>query len=46
MERQHIARVLGENGGKKMQTARLLGIDLKTLNKKIRDYGIAVPPAK
>jgi len=46
MERQHIARVLKENGGKKMQTARLLGIDLKTLNKKIRDYGIAVPPAK
>jgi DNA-binding NtrC family response regulator len=46
MERQHIARILEENGGKKMQTARLLGIDLKTLNKKIRDYGIAVPPTK
>jgi DNA-binding NtrC family response regulator len=46
MERQHIARVLEETGGKKMQTARLLGIDLKTLNKKIRDYGIPLPQAK
>jgi DNA-binding protein Fis len=25
-----------------MQAARLLGIDIKTLNKKIKDYGI--PP--
>ncbi len=46
MERQHIARILAENGGRKMQTAKLLGIDLKTLNKKIRDYGIAVPSEK
>jgi DNA-binding NtrC family response regulator len=40
MERLHIARVLSETKGKKMQTARLLGIDLKTLNKKIKDYRI------
>jgi DNA-binding NtrC family response regulator len=40
MERLHIARVLSETKGKKMQAARLLGIDLKTLNKKIKDYRI------
>ncbi len=45
MERLHIARVLQRTGGKKMQAARLLGIDLKTLNKKIRDYGIPPQPA-
>jgi DNA-binding NtrC family response regulator len=43
MERLHIARVLRETGGKKMQAARLLAIDLKTLNKKIRDYRIDLP---
>ncbi len=44
MERRHIARVLRETGGKKMQAARILAIDLKTLNKKIRDYHIELPP--
>jgi DNA-binding NtrC family response regulator len=43
MERLHLARVLKETGGKKMQAARLLGIDIKTLNKKIKDYGIPLP---
>jgi len=43
MERLHITRVLQETGGKKMQAARLLAIDLKTLNKKIRDYHINLP---
>jgi DNA-binding NtrC family response regulator len=42
MERLHIARVLAETGGKKMRAARLLGIDLKTLNHKIKLYGISV----
>ncbi|MGE5849806.1 MAG: sigma-54-dependent transcriptional regulator [Candidatus Methylomirabilota bacterium] len=40
MERVHIARVLSETGGKKMQAARLLGIDIKTLNQKIKRYNI------
>lgn len=40
MERVHIARVLLETGGKKMQAARLLGIDIKTLNQKIKRYKI------
>jgi DNA-binding NtrC family response regulator len=43
MERAHIARVLQDTGGKKLQAARLLGIDIKTLNKKVRDYGIPLP---
>jgi len=43
IERLHITRVLQETGGKKMQAARLLGIDIKTLNKKIRDYQISLP---
>jgi len=43
MEREHIARVLAHTRGKKMQAARLLGIDLKTLNKKIKDYRIPPP---
>jgi DNA-binding NtrC family response regulator len=34
------SRVLQETGWKKMQAARLLAIDLKTLNKKIRDYNL------
>ncbi len=43
MERLHIARVLAETRGKKMQAARLLGIDLKTLNNKIKIYNISLP---
>ncbi len=42
MERLHITRVLSETGGKKMQAARLLGIDLKTLNHKIKIYNISL----
>jgi two-component system response regulator AtoC len=44
MERLHIARVLAQTGGKKLQAARLLGIDIKTLNKKIKDYRILPHP--
>ena len=40
MERFHIARVLAQTGGRKMKAARLLGIDLKTLNHKIKLYKI------
>ncbi|MBI3781065.1 MAG: sigma-54-dependent Fis family transcriptional regulator [candidate division NC10 bacterium] len=42
MERLHLIRVLGETRGRKMQAARLLGIDLKTLNNKIKRYNIAL----
>ncbi len=44
VEQLHIRHMLERTGGKKMQAARLLGIDLKTLNKKIKDYGIALAP--
>jgi DNA-binding NtrC family response regulator len=44
MERLHITSVLRQTGGKKMQAARLLGIDIKTLNKKIKDYAISPHP--
>jgi len=40
MERLHLIRVLKETGGKKMRAARLLGIDIKTLNQKIKRYNI------
>jgi len=40
MERLHVMRVLAETRGKKMQAARILGIDLKTLNQKIKRYNI------
>ncbi|MBI2114543.1 MAG: sigma-54-dependent Fis family transcriptional regulator [candidate division NC10 bacterium] len=42
MERLHLARVLAETRGKKMQAARLLGIDVKTLNQKIKRYNITL----
>ena len=42
MERLHVTRVLAETGGRKMKAARLLGIDLKTLNSKIKRYGIVM----
>jgi len=42
MERLHLIRVLDHTKGKKMQAARLLGIDLKTLNSKIKRYNISV----
>jgi two-component system, NtrC family, response regulator AtoC len=43
MERLHILRVLKDTQGRKAQAARILGVDVKTLNKKIKDYQIALP---
>ncbi|MBN1421995.1 MAG: sigma-54-dependent Fis family transcriptional regulator [Planctomycetes bacterium] len=40
LERIHIANVLRENDGNKMRSARILGINVKTLYNKIRTYGI------
>jgi DNA-binding NtrC family response regulator len=40
MERQHIMRVLEENGGNKSRAARALGIERKTLYQKARRLGI------
>ncbi|MDY7091705.1 MAG: sigma-54 dependent transcriptional regulator [Acidobacteriota bacterium] len=43
VERLHIERTLRYTEGKKAPAARLLGIDVKTLSKKIRDYEIELP---
>ncbi|NOS85071.1 MAG: sigma-54-dependent Fis family transcriptional regulator [Ignavibacteria bacterium] len=38
MEKVHIRKVLEENGWNKLQAAKILGIDRKTLYKKIKEY--------
>jgi DNA-binding NtrC family response regulator len=43
MERRYVERVLGATGWNKAAAARLLEIDIKTLNKKIRDFNITRP---
>jgi DNA-binding NtrC family response regulator len=40
MERRYVERVLQATGWNKAQAARVLDVDIKTLNKKIRDYGL------
>jgi DNA-binding NtrC family response regulator len=42
LEKMHIARTLDFTKGKKALAARLLRIDVKTLNSKIQSYGIEV----
>ena len=43
VERMHVERVLGQTGWNKARAARVLQVDVKTLNKKIRDFGITRP---
>jgi len=45
MERVHIGQVLKDTRGRKAQAARILGIDVKTLNLKIKRYGITLGPS-
>ena len=40
VEREHILRVLHEAGGKKRKAAEILGVDPKTLYRKLTSYGI------
>ena len=40
MERRHIAKILKYTGGNKTEAARLLGIGIATLYRKIDEYGI------
>jgi two-component system response regulator FlrC len=40
LERETILRVLGEAGGNRRRAARILGISLRTLQYRLRDYGI------
>jgi DNA-binding NtrC family response regulator len=41
VERQHVERVLHATGWNKARAARVLEVDIKTLNKKIRDFRLA-----
>jgi DNA-binding NtrC family response regulator len=43
MEKRHVVRVLEATGWNKAQAARVLAVDIKTLNKKIRDFGLSRP---
>ena len=40
IERRHVERVLQATGWNKARAARVLEIDIKTLNKKIRDFAL------
>jgi two-component system response regulator AtoC len=44
MERQHIQRVIEQTRGNIKAAAEVLGIDRKTLYRKIAEYGLAGPP--
>jgi DNA-binding NtrC family response regulator len=43
VERRHVERVLQATGWNKARAARILEVDVKTLNKKIRDSGLTRP---
>jgi transcriptional regulator with GAF, ATPase, and Fis domain len=43
VERRHVERVLEATAWNKARAARVLEVDIKTLNKKIRDFGITRP---
>jgi DNA-binding NtrC family response regulator len=43
VERRHVERVLAATGWNKARAARVLEVDVKTLNKKIRDYNLVRP---
>jgi DNA-binding NtrC family response regulator len=43
VERRHVESVLAATGWNKARAARVLEVDIKTLNKKIRDFGITRP---
>jgi len=40
MERHHILRVLGKEGGHRQRTAKALGIGVNTLWRKLKEYGV------
>jgi DNA-binding NtrC family response regulator len=40
VEREHILRILKEVGGERGKTAEILGIDPKTLYRKLTGYGV------
>jgi DNA-binding NtrC family response regulator len=38
LERRHILRVFGDTGGNRERTAAILGISMRTLYRKLREY--------
>jgi len=46
MERELIRRTLEHTGGNRTHSASLLGIGVRTLQRKIRTYGIDIPPKR
>jgi len=44
VERRHILRVLQATGGNRTEAARILGLDRKTLYRKLLSYGAALDP--
>jgi transcriptional regulator with PAS, ATPase and Fis domain len=46
MERELIRRTLEHTGGNRTHSASLLGIGVRTLQRKIRAYGITIPPRR
>jgi DNA-binding NtrC family response regulator len=46
MERELIKRTLEHTGGNRTHSASLLGIGVRTLQRKIGAYGIDIPPTR
>jgi DNA-binding NtrC family response regulator len=46
MERELIRRTLEHTGGNRTHSAQLLGIGVRTLQRKILEYGLAIPPKR
>ncbi len=46
MERALIVKTLDETGGNRTRAAEILGINRRTLQNKLRQYGLAAPPAE
>jgi len=46
MEREMIRRTLERTGGNRTHSAELLGIGVRTLQRKIRLYGLSIPPRR
>jgi two-component system response regulator HydG len=44
MERELIVKTLAETGGNRTRASEILGINRRTLQNKLREYGINAPP--
>jgi DNA-binding NtrC family response regulator len=44
VERDHVMSVLSDTGGNKSRAAKILGLDRKTLSRKVKAYGVQTVP--